>query len=290
MQSVVMEITNTENKLLRSTGFKVGRSNVPKTPPTSLGRRHFYKVVLVKGAANIQYGDQSIQLDGLSLFCANPEVPYSVEIVSEFQTGYSCVFTREFIKPMERSESLQSSPLFKVSNSPAYKLTEEQYAKLAGIFEMMIADGATDYLYFDELMRNYLQLILHEALRLRPTENFVQFNNASLKITKQFLDLLEMQFSVENLREPVKLKSAQDFADRLAIHANYLNRVVKEVTGKLTTMLIAERTSIEATSLLQHTDWSVNEIAYALGFDYPNYFSNFFKKATGHIPKFYRVK
>lgn len=290
MRSMITEERNSENKPLRSTGFKVSRSNVPKSPPTVLGRRHFYKIVLVKGSANIQYGDQSIHLEGLSLFFANPEVPYSVEIVSELQTGYSCVFTREFIKPMERSESLQSSPLFNVSNSPAYKLNEEQYAKLAGIFEMMIVDGSTDYLYFDDLMRNYLQLILHEALRLRPAENFVHFNNASLRITKQFLDLLEKQFPVENLRESVKLRSAQDFADRLAIHANYLNRAVKEVTGKSTTALIAERTTTEATALLQHTDWSVNDIAYALGFEYPNYFSNFIKKSTGHIPKFYRVK
>jgi AraC family transcriptional activator of pobA len=290
MQSVITEVINSENKPLRSTGFKVSRSNVPKSPPTALGRRHFYKIVLVKGSANIQYGDQSIQLDGLSLFFANPEVPYSVEIVSETQTGYSCVFKREFIKTMERSESLQSSPLFKVSNSPAFKLTEEQYAKLAQIFELMIAEGTTDYPYIDELMRNYLQLILHEALRLRPTENFVQFNNASLRITKQFLDLLEKQFPVENLGESVKLKSAQNFADHLAIHANYLNRAVKEVTGKSTTALIAERTTTEATALLQHTDWSVNDIAYALGFEYPNYFSSFFKKSTGHIPKFYRVK
>ena len=279
-----------ENGPLRPTGFKVSRSTVPKSPPTTLGRRHFYKIVLVKGSAIIQYGDQAIQLDGLSLFFANPEVPYSVEIVSEFQTGYSCVFNREFIKSIERSESLQNSPLFKISNTPAFRLSEEQYSKLSGIFELMIADSTTDYLYVDDLMRNYLQLILHEALRLRPAENFIQFNNAALRITKQFLDLLERQFPVEHLTEPVKLKTAQDFADRLAIHANYLNRAVKGVTGKSTTTLIAERTTIEATALLQHTDWSVSDIAYALGFEYPNYFSNFFKKATGHIPKFYRAK
>ncbi|MEO6849593.1 MAG: AraC family transcriptional regulator, partial [Mucilaginibacter sp.] len=281
MESFIMDVTNAKNKPLRSIGFKVSRSNVPKSPPTTLGRRHFYKIVLVKGSANIQYGDQAIQIDGLSLFFANPEVPYSVEIVSELQTGYSCVFSRDFIKPIERSESLQNSPLFKISNTPAFQLSEKQYSKLSGIFELMIADSTTDYLYVDDLMRNYLQLILHEALRLRPAENFIQFNNAALRITKQFLDLLERQFPVEHLTEPVKLKTAQDFADRLAIHANYLNRAVKGVTGKSTTMLIAERTTTEATALLQHTDWSVSDIAYALGFEYPNYFSNFFKKATG---------
>jgi len=40
----------------------------------------------------------------------------------------------------------------------------------------------------------------------------------------------------------------------------------------------------EAKALLQHTNWSVAEIAYALGFEYPTYFNNFFKKKTGQIP------
>ncbi|WP_273004814.1 helix-turn-helix domain-containing protein, partial [Leeuwenhoekiella blandensis] len=39
---------------------------------------------------------------------------------------------------------------------------------------------------------------------------------------------------------------------------------------------------------LLHTDWSVNDIAYSLGFDYPTYFNNFFKKATGTNPGSYR--
>jgi AraC family transcriptional activator of pobA len=290
MEPLITDRATAENGPLRPTGFKVSRSHVPKSPPTTLGRRHFYKIVLVKGSAKIQYGDQAIQLDGLALFFANPEVPYAVEILSEFQTGYSCVFSREFIRSIERSESLQNSPLFKISSTPVFRLTEEQYAKLAGIFELMIADNVSDYLYADDLMRNYLQLILHEALRLRPAENFIQFNNAALRITKLFLDLLERQFPVEQLQEPLRLRTAQDFADRLAIHANYLNRAVKETTGKSTTKLIAERTTTEATALLQHTDWSVSDIAYALGFEYPNYFSNFFKKATGHIPKFYRAR
>jgi AraC-like DNA-binding protein len=53
---------------------------------------------------------------------------------------------------------------------------------------------------------------------------------------------------------------------------------VKQVTGKSTTTHIAERIITEAKALLLHTDWTVSQIAYALGFDYPTYFNNFFKK------------
>ena len=62
-------------------------------------------------------------------------------------------------------------------------------------------------------------------------------------------------------------------------------KYIKEVTGKPTTAHIADRIISEAKALLQHTKWSINEIAYALGFEYPTYFNNFFKKKTGEIPK-----
>ena len=288
MKALVEFPSSQLSAILKLRGFKVHRSNNPKSGLTAFGRRHFYKIVLSIGNVRVHYGDRILQLDGVYLFFANTNIPYAAEILSEKQTGYTCVFTDNFIKPLMRSESLRQSPLLKVSGMPAFQLDEQQQARLSGIFESMIAEESTDYLYKDDLMRNYIQLIIHEALRMRPAEHFIQYNKASLRVTTQFLELLERQFPVENLHASLKLKTAQDYANRLAIHVNYLNRAIKEVTGKSTTALIAERITVEATALLQHTDWSVADIAYALGFEYPNYFSNFFKKMTGNIPKFYR--
>lgn len=274
--------------LLKLRGFKVSRSNVPKSGPSPFGRRHFYLIFLSIGESKMHYDDHVFHLNGVYLFFANSRVPYATEILADNHTGYSCVFTESFIKPLERLESFQQSPLYKVSGTPAFKLDEQQQVRLTEIFETMIANDSTDYLYKDDLMRNYIQLIIHEALHMRPTEHFLQFSSASLRITTQFMELLERQFPIENINEPLKLKTAQDYASQLFIHANCLNRAVKEITGKSTTTLIAERIIAEAISLLRYTDWSVADIAYALGFEYPNYFSNFFKKATGNVPKFYR--
>lgn len=274
--------------LLKLRGFKVSRSNVPKSGPSPFGRRHFYLIFLSIGDSKMHYDDHVFHLNGVYLFFANSRVPYATEILAENHTGYSCVFTENFIKPLERLESFQQSPLYKVSGTPAFKLDAQQQARLTEIFEAMITNDSTDYLYKDDLMRNYIQLIIHEALHMRPTEHFLQFSSASLRITTQFMEMLERQFPIENVNESLKLKTAQDYAAQLFIHANYLNRAVKEITGKSTTTLIVERIIAEAITLLRHTDWSVADIAYALGFEYPNYFSNFFKKATGNVPKFYR--
>lgn len=153
----------------------------------------------------------------------------------------------------------------------------------------MIDEQESDYMYKDELIRNYISLIIHESLKLEPEENFERNKNASSRLTSVFLELLERQFPIETTDTPLKLKTAQHYAHYLNVHINYLNRAVKEITGKSTTTHITERIITEAKALLQHTDWSISEIAYSLGFDYPTYFNNFFKKQTGTNPKAFRL-
>ena len=154
----------------------------------------------------------------------------------------------------------------------------------------MLAEQDATYAFKDDLIRNYINLIIHEALKLHPSENYSQHKNASSRITNVFLELLERQFPVESTEKPLQLKTAQDFAKELSVHPNYLNRSVKEVTGKPTTAHITERIISEAKALLQHTDWNIADVAYALGFEYPTYFNNFFKKMTGTNPKTLRAQ
>lgn len=104
---------------------------------------------------------------------------------------------------------------------------------------------------------------------MKPSENYSTHKNAASRIAALFLELLERPFPVESTARPLELKTAQDFAGRLSVHINHLNRSVKEVTGKPTTALIAARLITEAKALLQHTDWSVADIAYALGLAIP---------------------
>ena len=153
----------------------------------------------------------------------------------------------------------------------------------------MIEEQKADYTYKDDLLRNYIHLIIHEALKLQPSENFDRHNNAASRITNVFFELLERQFPVESPDRPLQLKAAQDFAKNLNIHVNHLNRAVKEVTGKPTTAHISERIISEAKALLTHTDWNIADIAYALGFDYPTYFNNYFKRLTGTTPRALRT-
>lgn len=273
---------------LKLKGFKAYEVDTAVNPGLSYRRRDFYKVALVTSPCTVHYADRSIAISGPSLMFANPHIPYSIELHDPRLTGNSCLFTEAFMRENDRSESLQQSPLFKVGGTPIFHLSAEQAAYVKSIFEKILAEQSTEYLYKGDLIRTYLQLLIHEALRMQPTESFVQHKNASGRITTLFLELLERLFPVESPSQPMPLKTAQDFAQQLAVHVNHLNRAVKEVTGKPTTAHIAERIIGEAKALLHHTSWSTTEIAYSLGFEYPTYFNNFFRKHTGTTPLSFR--
>ena len=289
MKEKVVRVISEFNNELKLQGFKAFQIENDSNDTRTYSRKEFYKICLTTGKSKIHYSDKTFEQEGTILFFGNPHIPYSWETISTTYAGYTILFSAEFFKNSERSESLQQSSFFKIGGTPVLKITSEQRDFLNTIFQKMITEQESDYFYKDELIRNYISLIIHESLKMEPSENYEQNKNASSRLTSVFLELLERQFPIETTVNPLQLKTAQHYAQYLNVHVNYLNRAVKEITGKSTTAHITERIITEAKALLQHTDWSVSEIAYALGFEYPTYFNNFFKKQTGTNPKSFRL-
>ncbi|WP_298712627.1 helix-turn-helix domain-containing protein [Chitinophaga sp.] len=282
-----VSVYNSELKLKGFNAFQIGRDG---NATRIYSRKDFYKICLTTGKSKIHYADRSFDMDGTILFFGNPHVPYSWGTLSTTYVGYTCLFSEDFLQRGDRSETLQQSPLFKIGGTPVLRINEDQRQYLNSIFIKMIEEQQSEYAFKDDLIRNYIHLIIHEALKLRPSENFDQHNNALSRIAAVFLELLERQFPVESADRPLALRTAADYAKSLSVHVNYLNRAAKEVTGKSTSTLIGERIVTEAKALLQHTSWNVADIAYALGYEYPTYFNNFFKKMTGTNPSAFREK
>lgn len=266
-------------------GFNVHKIENISTTNSHYSRRDYYKICLTTGNLLIQYADREIVTEGAFLFFGNKHIPYSTQVLSGKLVGYGCLFNEEFIKGSERSESVQESPLFKIGGTPVLKINNEQKSFIELIFKKMYTEQDTEYIYKAELIRNCINMIIHESLKLQPLDYFAKYQNGHSRVATFFLELLERQFPIESIERPLQMKTAQDYASRLSLHVNYLNRAVKQITGKTTMAHIAERVTTEARALLKHTDWSVNDIAYALGFENPSYFNNFFKKNTGTNPK-----
>lgn len=275
------EIPGVNMEQLRLQGFKVHELPAYVEVPAVHGRRDFYKMGLVTGEMTVGYGGEVLELNGTVLFFVNPRVSRSVVRRSVNTTGYACIFTETFMPPI-----VKKSPLWNAGENPMIQLNSEQAAFMRGMFQKMVAVHQTNYPYKGDVIKSCIELIIHEALAIQPSVRTLQ--NGVARITHLFIDLLEKQFPIEHTAAPLKLRTAQDFAAKLAVHINYLNRAVKAITGKPTSVHIAERIVAEAKALLQHTDWSVAEIAYALGFEYPTYFNNYFKRITGTTPKSFR--
>jgi AraC family transcriptional activator of pobA len=238
----------------------------------------------LNGDMTIDYSGQLVEVNGTVLFFVNPKVPHSIVRRVNRTSGYACIFTESFMN----SREMQDSPLFSVGDNPVIPLNDEQALFLRSIFRKMLTAYSGDYPHKADLIKSCIALVIHEALRIQPSQQTNPFKNGAGRLTHLFTDLLERQFPIERSNDPLRLRTAQDFAAGLSVHVNYLNRAVKEVTGKSTSAHIAARVTAEAKALLQHTDWSVADIAYALGFEYPAYFNNYFKRVTERTPNSFR--
>ncbi|MHB8209044.1 helix-turn-helix domain-containing protein [Mucilaginibacter sp.] len=256
---------------------------------TPFSRLDYYKIALVIGNGKMIYSDKQVVIDRPALVFTSPSVPSSWESGPGPQQGYFCLFTQAFIESNEHKSALNDFPLFKVGGSHIVFLNEDQLAFLSAIMGKMMEEMDSDYAGKYNLLRNYLHIIMHEALKITPVSTFETNTNAAARITGQFLELLERQFPIDSPEQFLKLKTANEFAQTLAVHTNHLNRSVKEVTGKTTTQHISERVLKEARALLKHTDWSIAQVANGLGFEEPAYFTNFFKKYTGSSPVMSRL-
>ena len=184
---------------------------------------------------------------------------------------------------------LDKLPIFQADVYPVFQLTQEEVTAIELIFNKIHQEINSDYVYKYDLIRNYVAELIHIGQKLQPVTALYSKHNSAARVSSLFLELLERQFPIESPRQRLELKSAKDFATRLSIHVNHLNKVLKENTGKTTTELISERLIHEAKILLKETDWNISEIAFSLGFEELAHFSNFFKKQTTLSPVSFRV-
>jgi len=251
-------------------------------------RRAYYKISLLRGRNRAEYADKVIEVEKNALLFATPKVPYHWIPKDANLSGYFCIFTDEFLVRNKSGVELDDLPIFQAGGYPVFQISDEQADEIALLYRKMQKEIASDYAYKYDLLRNYVVELIHYGQKLQPLAVTYPRANASARVASLFIELLERQFPIESPQQKLNLKSAKDYADRLAIHVNHLNKALKEITGKTTSAIISNRLVQEAKILLKHTDWNISEIAYSLGFEEVAHFSNFFKKQTSVAPLIFR--
>jgi AraC family transcriptional activator of pobA len=256
--------------------FKLDPFTGNTTKPVPYKKRDYFKITLLVGESTIQYADKAIQIQKQAVVFSNPQIPYSWEHTDKIHHGYFCIFDQAFF---HQYGNLNQYSLFQPDGNHVFEITDDQLKHLSAIYERMFEEINSDYIHKYDVLRTIIFEIVHFALKMAPSENLTKHPlNAAQRISTLFLELLERQFPIDDTHQVLGLRSASDYAEKLNVHVNHLNRAIKESTHKTTSQIIAERVIQEAKILLRETTWSVSEIAYALGFTEVTHFNNFFKK------------
>lgn len=254
--------------------------------PTPYRRRDYFKITLVKGNGKFHYADKVVEVQKCAIVFSNPQIPYSWEQRDRIIGGYFCIFDQAFF---HHYGNLNQYSVFQPDGSHVFELTGEQLKLLSAAYERIFEEINSDYMHKYDVIRTIVFEIIHFALKMVPSANLTKHPlNAAQRISTLFLELLERQFPIDDPHQVVGLRSASDYAEKLNVHVNHLNRAIKETTDKTTSQIIAERVAQEAKILLRETAWSVSEIAYALGFTEVTHFNNFFKKHVQLSPMKFR--
>jgi len=251
-------------------------------------RRAYYKISLIRGKNRVEYADRVIDVAENALLFATPKVPYHWIPQDENQSGSFCVFTDEFMVKNKSGVVVDELSVFKPGAYSVFEITDEEAEEIGFLFRKMEKEIISDYEFKYDLIRNYVLELIHYGQKLQPATALHSSPNASARIITLFIELLERQFPIEFPSQKLELRSAKEYADRLTVHVNHLNKVLKENTGKTTTEILSSRLVLEAKILLKQTDWNISEIAYSLGFEEVAHFSNFFKKQTSVAPQSFR--
>jgi AraC-like DNA-binding protein len=251
-------------------------------------RRNFYVVALILNKSSVHLNDIWYNIDQPSLIFSTPATSYEWLAHMNERKAWICVFTEGILYEHQHKESLVYTSLTQFHANPVFPLSNDQCQEAIMIFERMKAEVNGDYALKPELLSNYLSILFHIANKHSSARLDRQAHTAPSRLTDSFLDSLNRQFPIETPMQNVKLKSAADFACHLSVHVNHLNRAIMETTGKTTTELIAERLLVEAISMLRHSQLTIAQIAYGLGFKEVAYFHRFFRKRQGLSPGQFR--
>jgi AraC-like DNA-binding protein len=264
-------------------------SRVKEKKVMPYNRRTYYKISLIIGRNKAEYADKVIEIEKNALLFATPKVPYHYIPQDDNQSGSFCIFTDDFLARNKTGIVLDELPIFQPGGYPVFQLTDEACVEINAIFTKMKKELASDYSFKYDLIRNYVLELIHFGQKLQPASVLYPTHTASARVSSLFVELLERQFPIESANQKLGLRTAKDYADRLSVHVNHLNKVLKENTGKTTTTLISSRITQEAKILLKQTNWNISEIAYSLGFEEVSHFSNFFRKQTDMTPLAFRA-
>ncbi|GAA4308114.1 helix-turn-helix domain-containing protein [Mucilaginibacter gynuensis] len=249
----------------------------------------FYAIALKKNFhAKLKYGQQVYDFDeGIMTFMAPGQkigIESDADELAE-HSGWLLIFHPDFLWNTPMAKTIRQYEYFDYSVNEALFLSEQEETILNGIMlniQMEYVRGIDQFT--QNIIIGQLEVLLAYAQRFYQRQ-FITRKISSHDVLTRLEDVLSKSFL--NLSDE-GLPTVLSVAEGLHVSPNYLSSLLKTLTGKSTQQHIHDKLIGLAKEMLSTTGMSVSEVAYALGFDYPQSFSKLFKSKTKLSPAEFR--
>lgn len=250
---------------------------------------NLYTVSIKRGmTSKVQYGQTHYDFDDDVLITTAPKQIFSFENVDVLKdakiTGAKLVFHPDFIQGYPLAKTIHNYGFFSYSNNKALFLSDKEEQIILNLFESIEQEcqNNTDKFSQDVLIANIELLLVH--IDRYYNRQFFTRKNISNDTLSKMEEILNSYFENDNTQLP----TVQYIADQLNLSPIYLSDLLKNLTGLTAQQHIHEKLIEKAKELLSTTNLTVSEIAYQLGFEFPQSFNKLFKKKTDLTPLKYK--
>jgi len=249
---------------------------------------NFYVITLKKNCDGFRYGQQHYDFEeGVMSFMAPQQVINLEESVHQKAEGIMLIVHPDFFRNYPLATTIRSYGFFSYAVHEALHLSETEEQMIVEMMNNIRREISSSIDSFtQDLIVSHIDLLLKYCDRFYHRQ-FLTRKMASNDLLIKFENYLNSYFNEGNLIEK-GLPTVQHLASLLNVSPNYLTDMLRTLTGQSTQQYIQNKIIEQAKIMLSTTKLSVSEIAYSLGFDYPQSFQRLFKNYTKISPLEYR--
>lgn len=247
---------------------------------TTAHRHEYYMVIwFTKGSGRHFIESTAYEVGPDTLVLLGPNQIHAFENTSGFK-GHMLRFDGRYLAAGSQTNPVQM--LFGPQSGPLRTLSKASSETCAALFNSIIRETQTPgLLQHEQVLMHLLNTFLIMVARLEPEISQPSTERQrAMQQFQRFMSYLECRYAKEH--------RAEHYSNLLSVSAKRLNDICHSAAGMPVKKIIAERVMLEARRYLLHSELSIQEICFRLGFDDPAYFSRAFKKVTGHSPTDFR--
>lgn len=251
---------------------------------------NFYCIALKKNFNGVmRYGQQHYDFDDGTMTFFAPNQVVTTKIRDDWALeGDWLVIHPDFLQGFSLARDISQFGYFSYAVNEALHLSEDEEKTISLLMADINRESKQAIDTFSQMIIiKQIELLLSYCDRFYQRQ-FLTRKQANNNYLLSFERLLDDYFNSQEMLSS-SIPSVGFFAGKLNLSANYLSDMLRSSTGQSAQQHIQQKLIEKAKALLSSTELTVSEIAYQLGFEYPQSFSKLFKNKTHKTPKEFRA-